>query len=72
MLRKGVPPPPAPPAPGPAAPPPRAARRRLPRLPFNVVLVLPAQITVLSVVLVPTAIVIWLALTDWQPTQAVP
>lgn len=42
------------------------------RLPFNVVLVLPAQVTVLTVVLVPTLILVWLAITDWQPTQAVP
>lgn len=49
----------------------RAARRRA-LIPFNVALVLPAQLTVLGVVLVPTLIVIWLALTDWQPTQAVP
>jgi multiple sugar transport system permease protein len=49
-------------------------RRRtlLPRVPFNLALVLPAQLTVLSVALVPTLIVIWLALTDWQPTSGVP
>lgn len=41
-------------------------------IPFNVALVLPAQLTMLAVVLVPTLIVIWLALTDWQPTQAIP
>lgn len=41
-------------------------------VPFNVLLVLPAQLTMLAVVLVPTLIVIWLALTDWQPTQAIP
>ncbi|MEM8852817.1 MAG: sugar ABC transporter permease [Pseudomonadota bacterium] len=41
-------------------------------IPFNVALVLPAQLTVMAVVIVPTLIVIWLALTDWQPTQAVP
>jgi multiple sugar transport system permease protein len=35
-------------------------------------LVLPAQLTMLAVVLVPTLIVLWLALTDWQPTQAIP
>jgi multiple sugar transport system permease protein len=40
------------------------------RLPFGVALVLPAQLTMLAVVVVPTLIVIWLALTDWQPTQA--
>ena len=42
------------------------------RIPFNVALVLPAQLTMLAVVLVPTLIVIWLALTDWQPTQSIP
>ena len=41
------------------------------KLPFNVALVLPAQLTVMAVVLVPTLILIWLAITDWQPTQAV-
>lgn len=41
-------------------------------IPFNVALVLPAQLTMLAVVLLPTLIVIWLALTDWQPTQAIP
>lgn len=41
-------------------------------IPFSVALVLPAQLTMLVVVLVPTLIVIWLALTDWQPTQAIP
>lgn len=41
------------------------------RIPFNVVLVLPAQLTMLSIVVVPTLIVIWLAFTDWQPTQAI-
>ncbi len=41
-------------------------------IPFNVALVLPAQLTVMAVVVVPTVIVIWLALTDWQPTQAIP
>lgn len=42
------------------------------RIPFNVALILPAQLTVLSVVIVPTIVVIWLAFTDWQPTQAIP
>jgi multiple sugar transport system permease protein len=42
------------------------------RLPLNVALVLPAQLDVLSVVLLPTLIVIWLALTDWQPTSGTP
>jgi len=52
-----------------AAPRPRARRVRLP---FNVALVLPAQATILSIVLVPTLMVVWLAMTDWQPTQGVP
>lgn len=42
------------------------------RVPFNVALALPAQITVASVVLVPTLIVVWLSLTDWQPTEGIP
>ncbi|MGF1609161.1 MAG: carbohydrate ABC transporter permease [Kiloniellales bacterium] len=42
------------------------------RVPFNLVLVIPAQVTVMAVVVVPTLIVLWLAITDWQPTQAVP
>jgi len=37
-----------------------------------IALVLPAQLTMLTVVLIPTLIVLWLALTDWQPTQAIP
>jgi multiple sugar transport system permease protein len=41
-------------------------------VPFNIALVLPAQITIMAVVVVPTLIVIWLSLSDWQPTQAVP
>ncbi len=41
-------------------------------IPFNVALVLPAQLTVLGIVLVPTLIILWLAITDWQPTQAIP
>jgi multiple sugar transport system permease protein len=44
--------------------------RRL--IPFNVAIALPAQLTVLTVVLVPTAIVVWLSFTDWQPTQGIP
>lgn len=48
---------------------PRTVRRRL--IPFNVALVLPAQLTMLAVVLVPTLIAIWLSLTDWQPTSGV-
>lgn len=48
-------------------------RRQGPRLriPFAIALILPAQLTVLSVVIVPTVVVIWLAFTDWQPTQAI-
>lgn len=42
------------------------------RLPFNVALVLPAQLTMMVVVIVPTLIVLWLAITDWQPTQTIP
>jgi multiple sugar transport system permease protein len=41
-------------------------------IPFNIALVLPAQLTVLGVVVVPTLILLWLAITDWQPTQAIP
>ncbi len=41
-------------------------------IPFNVRLVLPAQLTIMAVVLIPTLILIWLAFTDWQPTQNVP
>ena len=41
-------------------------------IPFNVALVLPAQLTVLVVVLCPTLIVLWLSITDWQPTAGVP
>ena len=41
-------------------------------IPFNVALVLPAQVTVLVVVLCPTLIVLWLSITDWQPTAGVP
>jgi multiple sugar transport system permease protein len=41
-------------------------------IPLNVRLVLPAQLTMMAVVLVPTLIAIWLALTDWQPTSGVP
>lgn len=43
-----------------------------PVIPFNIALVLPAQLTVLAVVLCPTVILIWLSLTDWQPTSGVP
>jgi len=41
-------------------------------IPLPIALVLPAQLTVMAVVVVPTIILIWLALTDWQPTQAIP
>jgi multiple sugar transport system permease protein len=47
-------------------------RRTRKLIPFNVALVLPAQITMLAVVLAPTLIAIWLSLTDWQPTNGVP
>jgi multiple sugar transport system permease protein len=49
-----------------------ASRRRYRLVPFNVAIALPAQLTVLGVVLVPTMIVVWLSLTDWQPTQGIP
>ncbi len=39
---------------------------------FNIALVLPAQLTMMAVVIVPTLIILWLAITDWQPTQAIP
>src|SRR5580658_10044594 len=42
------------------------------RLPFPIVLVLPAQLIMLLVVVVPTLIVVWLSLTDWQPTDNIP
>lgn len=41
-------------------------------VPFNIALVLPAQLTLMFVVIVPTLILVWLSLTDWQPTQALP
>ena len=47
-----------------------SAKRGL--IPFNVALVIPAQLTVLAVVLCPTLIVLWLSITDWQPTRGVP
>lgn len=49
-----------------------ATPRRRWRIPYNVALILPAQLVVVVVVVVPTLIVIWLAFTDWQPTQAIP
>ena len=42
------------------------------RLPLKVALILPAQLTLLAVVLVPTLIILWLSVTDWQPTSGVP
>lgn len=51
---------------------PPAIVRRRGLVPFNVALVLPAQLTMLAVVLVPTVIAIWLSLTDWQPTGGMP
>ncbi len=47
-------------------------RRTRKLIPFNVALVLPAQLTMLAVVLAPTLIAIWLSLTDWQPTNGTP
>ncbi len=40
-------------------------------IPLPIALVLPAQLSVMAIVVVPTIILIWLALTDWQPTQAI-
>ena len=51
---------------------PLAMKPRRWQIPFNVAIALPAQLTVMAVVLVPTLIVIWLSLTDWQPTQGIP
>ena len=48
----------------------RPWRGLMPR--FNIALVLPAQLTMMAVVIVPTLIILWLAITDWQPTQAIP
>lgn len=42
------------------------------KIPYNIRLVLPAQLTIMAVVVVPTLILVWLSLTDWQPTQNVP
>jgi multiple sugar transport system permease protein len=50
---------------------PPAPLRRRRWVPFNVALILPAQLVMLVVVVAPTLIVIWLAFTDWQPTQAI-
>jgi multiple sugar transport system permease protein len=54
----------------PATTAPTGRTRRL--VPFNVALVLPAQLTMLAGVLAPTLIAIWLSLTDWQPTSGTP
>ena len=51
---------------------PEPAARRRPSIPIGLAAVLPAQLTVMFVVLVPTLIVIWLSLTDWQPTAGIP
>lgn len=40
-------------------------------IPLPIALVLPAQLSVMAIVVVPTIILVWLALTDWQPTQAI-
>jgi len=48
-----------------------ARRRSRYWLRFNIMLVLPAQLTIMAVVVVPTLIILWLAITDWQPTQAI-
>src|SRR4051812_4121308 len=48
------------------------AEKRPFRIPLNIALVLPAQLTVMAVVAVPTLILLWLSVTDWQPTQAIP
>jgi len=48
----------------------RPAKRAL--VPFNVTLVLPAQLVILAVVLAPALILLWLAVTDWQPTSGFP
>lgn len=39
---------------------------------LGTLLVLPARLVLLAVVLVPTIVVIWLSVTDWQPTSGVP
>jgi multiple sugar transport system permease protein len=51
---------------------PFAAKMRRLRIPFNIAIALPAQLTVMAVVVVPTFIVIWLSITDWQPTGGTP
>lgn len=49
-----------------------ARKARRPLIPFNVALVLPAQLTVMLIVVAPTLMVLWLAVTDWQPTEGIP
>jgi multiple sugar transport system permease protein len=51
---------------------PRRRPRGKPLLPTRIALVLPAQLIMLLVVAVPTLIVLWLSLTDWQPTDNIP
>ena len=51
---------------------PRRRSSEIPRLPLRIALVLPAQVIMLLVVAVPTLIVLWLSLTDWQPTDNIP
>jgi multiple sugar transport system permease protein len=51
---------------------PRRRRHGKPLLPSRIALVLPAQVIMLLVVAVPTLIVLWLSLTDWQPTDNIP
>lgn len=46
--------------------------RRQPGLGQGLFLILPAQVVLLSVVLVPTMLVLWLCMTDWQPTSGAP
>lgn len=53
-----------------AGSPPPARRKGL--IPFNIALVLPAQLTVMVIVVAPTLMVIWLSITDWQPTAGIP
>ncbi|MEQ9491372.1 MAG: sugar ABC transporter permease [Alphaproteobacteria bacterium] len=49
----------------------QARRSSVLGIPLPIALVLPAQLSVMAIVVVPTIILIWLALTDWQPTQAI-
>ena len=51
---------------------PRRRRHGNPLLPSRIALVLPAQVIMLLVVAAPTLIVLWLSLTDWQPTDNIP